>query len=198
LVLLPNDKAFILDSNQYGWVCLIYPHASNQLDQKTAGTSSSRKPDLSSISDSNKNSNKSHRAPSSDSSTSVKDGLPSLSSSIIVSEPAVEIWFLDQSFQWHYLAPTFTHYYRMMLFHLGLPQWQYRFTPFGLSSWAEQMFWLVAPHLLTPPKISKFPSMYHAGGLWSTEIPLEASSVNPTLNILTNQIFRRKKKEKPQ
>lgn len=111
-------------------------------------------------------------------------------------EPYVEIWFMDPSFQWHYLAPTFTHFYRMLLFHLGLPQWQYRFTPFGLSSWAEQMFWLVAPHLLQAPKLSRFPSTYHGEGLWCTDVPNEAATPNPTLNVLTNQLFRRKKKDK--
>ncbi len=52
-------------------------------------------------------------------------------------EPNAQIWFLDPSFHWHFLAPTFSHYYRMMLFHLGLPEWEYRFTTFGISSWAE-------------------------------------------------------------
>lgn len=31
----------------------------------------------------------------------------------------IQIWFLDSSFQWHFLAPSFSHYYRMMLYHFG-------------------------------------------------------------------------------
>ncbi|KAJ4447234.1 hypothetical protein ANN_09238 [Periplaneta americana] len=30
----------------------------------------------------------------------------------------------------------------------GLPQWQFKFTPMDLTPWAEQMFVLIAPHLL--------------------------------------------------
>ncbi|XP_069678771.1 tubulin polyglutamylase complex subunit 2-like [Periplaneta americana] len=59
-----------------------------------------------------------------------------------------KIWLLDRSFEWHYLAADFTQYFRMMLVHQGLPQWQFKFTPMGLTPWAEQMFVLIAPHLL--------------------------------------------------
>ena len=47
------------------------------------------------------------------------------------------IWFLDRSLYWHYLTPTFTSYYRLMLTHLGLPEWQYSFTPYGASPQAK-------------------------------------------------------------
>ncbi|KAJ4446350.1 hypothetical protein ANN_13046 [Periplaneta americana] len=40
-----------------------------------------------------------------------------------------KIWLLDRSFEWHYLAADFTQYFRMMLVHQGLPQWQFKFTP---------------------------------------------------------------------
>ncbi|KAJ4445825.1 hypothetical protein ANN_12510 [Periplaneta americana] len=59
-----------------------------------------------------------------------------------------KIWLLDRSFEWHYLAADFTQYFRMMLVHQGLPQWQFKFTPMDLTPWAEQMFMLIAPHLL--------------------------------------------------
>ncbi|KAJ9600382.1 hypothetical protein L9F63_009310 [Diploptera punctata] len=59
-----------------------------------------------------------------------------------------KIWLLDRSFEWHFLAENFTQYFRMMLVHQGLPQWQFKFTPMGLTPWAEQMFVLIAPHLL--------------------------------------------------
>lgn len=44
-----------------------------------------------------------------------------------------EIWFLDRSLGWHFLTATFTSYYRLMITHLGLPEWQYAFTPYGPS-----------------------------------------------------------------
>lgn len=51
-----------------------------------------------------------------------------------------KIWLLDRSFEWHFLAENFTHYFRMMLVHQGLPQWQFKFTPMGLTPWAEVSF----------------------------------------------------------
>ena len=48
-----------------------------------------------------------------------------------------KIWLLDRSFEWHFLADTFTQYFRMMMVHQGLPQWQFRFTPMGLSPFSE-------------------------------------------------------------
>ncbi|ELU13486.1 hypothetical protein CAPTEDRAFT_228643 [Capitella teleta] len=56
-----------------------------------------------------------------------------------------EIWFLDRSLRWHPLAETFLSYYRMMLMHLGLPQWQYGFTAVGLSPQAEQWLQMYCP-----------------------------------------------------
>lgn len=113
---------------------------------------------------------------------------------VLSPEPHVEIWYLDKSLQWHFLSATFSHYYRMLIFHLGLPLWQCRFTPCGLSSWAEQMFWLVAPHLLTQPKILK--SNNCSKGLWSSDVPDDVATPNPLPNVLSSQLFRRKKKTK--
>jgi tubulin polyglutamylase complex subunit 2 len=48
-----------------------------------------------------------------------------------------KIWLLDRSFEWHFLAEDFTQYFRMMLVHQGLPQWQFKFIPMGLTPWAE-------------------------------------------------------------
>ncbi|KAG7261658.1 hypothetical protein CRUP_012252 [Coryphaenoides rupestris] len=55
------------------------------------------------------------------------------------------IWFLDRSLYWHYLTATFTAYYRLMLTHLGLPEWQYTFTPYGPSPQAKQWESLYPP-----------------------------------------------------
>ncbi|ROL47421.1 Tubulin polyglutamylase complex subunit 2 [Anabarilius grahami] len=67
-----------------------------------------------------------------------------------------EVWFLDRSLFWHYLTPSFTAYYRLMITHLGLPEWQYNFTPYGPSPQAKQwaalyqpLTFYVDPHLDT-------------------------------------------------
>ncbi|KAM9814042.1 tubulin polyglutamylase complex subunit 2 [Neosynchiropus ocellatus] len=56
-----------------------------------------------------------------------------------------EIWFLDRSLCWHFLTSTFTSYYRLMVTHLGLPEWQYSFTPYGPSPQAKQWASLYRP-----------------------------------------------------
>ena len=63
--------------------------------------------------------------------------------------PEPQVWFLDRAFEWHFLAPNFPTYFRMMLVHLGLPQWQMRFTSMGPSPGALQLMTLLAPHLLS-------------------------------------------------
>jgi tubulin polyglutamylase complex subunit 2 len=61
-----------------------------------------------------------------------------------------KIWLLDRSFEWHFLAEDFTKYFRMMLVHQGLPQWQFKFTPMGLTPWAEVSF-MLRNYLLAVP-----------------------------------------------
>ncbi|XP_076027119.1 tubulin polyglutamylase complex subunit 2 [Genypterus blacodes] len=56
-----------------------------------------------------------------------------------------EMWFLDRSLCWHFLTATFTSYYRLMITHLGLPEWQYAFTPYGPSPQAKQWASLYQP-----------------------------------------------------
>lgn len=51
--------------------------------------------------------------------------------------PTPQVWYLDRAYDWHFLAPTFTHYFRMMLVHLGLPEWQALFTSFGPTPWSK-------------------------------------------------------------
>lgn len=51
--------------------------------------------------------------------------------------------------RWQYLADSFTEYHRMCIAHLGLPYWELCFaSSCKLPSWAEQLFLLIAPHLL--------------------------------------------------
>ncbi|XP_043648436.1 tubulin polyglutamylase complex subunit 2 [Drosophila teissieri] len=49
---------------------------------------------------------------------------------------------------WQFLADTFSEYLRMAIAHLGLPYWELCFSTCGLPSWTEQLFLLLAPHLL--------------------------------------------------
>lgn len=44
------------------------------------------------------------------------------------------IWFLDRALDFHYLTMDFVSYYRLALAHLGVPQWQLLFTPYGPPS----------------------------------------------------------------
>ncbi|KAG5834171.1 hypothetical protein ANANG_G00258620 [Anguilla anguilla] len=56
-----------------------------------------------------------------------------------------EVWFLDRALYWHYISSSFTAYYRLMITHLGLPEWQYNFTPYGPSPQAKQWACLYRP-----------------------------------------------------
>lgn len=44
------------------------------------------------------------------------------------------IWLLDTGNSWHFLADDFSSYFRMVLIHLGLKQWQLKFTNAGLTT----------------------------------------------------------------
>uniref|UniRef100_A0A5F8GN52 Tubulin polyglutamylase complex subunit 2-like n=1 Tax=Monodelphis domestica TaxID=13616 RepID=A0A5F8GN52_MONDO len=48
-----------------------------------------------------------------------------------------KIWFLDRALYWHFLTDNFTSYYRLLITHMGLPQWQYAFTNYGVSPQAK-------------------------------------------------------------
>ncbi|KAH8270379.1 hypothetical protein KR018_009201, partial [Drosophila ironensis] len=62
------------------------------------------------------------------------------------------------TFSWQFLADTFSEYLRMAIAHLGLPYWELCFSGCGLPSWTEQLFLLLAPHLLEEhePRRSRF------------------------------------------
>ncbi|KAM7358765.1 tubulin polyglutamylase complex subunit 2 [Cochliomyia hominivorax] len=61
--------------------------------------------------------------------------------------PKIYLLELD-SFKWVFLADNFSEYLRMAIAHLGLPYWELCFASCGLPSWIEQLFLLLAPHLL--------------------------------------------------
>ncbi|KAG8131310.1 hypothetical protein E2320_017886 [Naja naja] len=93
-----------------------------------------------------------------------------------VVSPESEIWFLDRALYWHFLTESFTAYYRLMITHLGLPQWQYTFTGYGLSPQAKQWFNMYKPITVNTEQ------------LWDAA---DASFVN---KLDPNKVFRSKTK----
>jgi hypothetical protein len=61
-------------------------------------------------------------------------------------EPTV--WFRDKGGGWHYVAASFTCYYRLLVVHLGILGWQYAFTPQGLDPLSVQWMRLYCPERL--------------------------------------------------
>lgn len=100
---------------------------------------------------------------------------------VTTSQP--EIWFLDRSLEWWYLASCFTEYFRIMIVHLGLPVWQYLFTATGLSPETKQWFNLYAPTRLAIDMANmdqqpKQKSSATDGNQSTTNIPFNALDVN--------------------
>ena len=48
-----------------------------------------------------------------------------------------QVWFQDLSGCWHFIAKSFTDYFRLMVMHLGIPNWHYIFTEIGLDKQTE-------------------------------------------------------------
>lgn len=59
-----------------------------------------------------------------------------------------QIWFQDLSLQWHFIANTFTEYFRLLVMHLGLPHWQYAYTQVGIDPLSRQWFRFLIPERL--------------------------------------------------
>ncbi|XP_072269620.1 tubulin polyglutamylase complex subunit 2 [Pyxicephalus adspersus] len=74
--------------------------------------------------------------------------------------PDPSIWFLDRALYWHFLTDTFTAYYRLLLCHLGLPQWQYSFTSYGLSPQAKQWMNMYKPITFNPSTLADDPESF--------------------------------------
>lgn len=100
-----------------------------------------------------------------------------------------KIYLLEiQPNKWQFLADTFTEYLRMCIAHLGLPYWELCFAhTCNLPSWAEQLFLLLAPHLLKHN--SNEPQLNHS-------LPCARESI--IYNELDLSIFRTKPKCKKQ
>ncbi|CAH1797723.1 unnamed protein product [Owenia fusiformis] len=98
-----------------------------------------------------------------------------------------EIWFMDRAYRWHFLADNFTAYFRLMVAHVGLPQWQYAFTDIGLSPFAEQWFNVYAP-LRMGLDSGDYSENYEETGLEDTP--------NPCLDV--GKVFKGKSDKKKQ
>eukprot|EP00238_Polyblepharides_amylifera_P014315 CAMPEP_0196586754 /NCGR_PEP_ID=MMETSP1081-20130531/55428_1 /TAXON_ID=36882 /ORGANISM="Pyramimonas amylifera, Strain CCMP720" /LENGTH=293 /DNA_ID=CAMNT_0041908733 /DNA_START=140 /DNA_END=1018 /DNA_ORIENTATION=- len=60
-------------------------------------------------------------------------------------DDAPSVWLQDLACSWSFIASSFSEYFRLMLTHQGVPNWQAAFTPMGLDSDARE--WL---RFLTP------------------------------------------------
>ncbi|XP_048875862.1 tubulin polyglutamylase complex subunit 2 isoform X3 [Brienomyrus brachyistius] len=69
-----------------------------------------------------------------------------------------EVWFLDRALYWYYLTSSFMAYYRLMISQLGLPEWQYTFTPYGPSPQSKQWTCLYQPLIWQGDAQSEMPA----------------------------------------
>ena len=57
-----------------------------------------------------------------------------------------QIWYQDNSERWFFIANTFMDYFRLMVTHLGLPDWQSSYTDVGLDPTSRQWFNYLIPN----------------------------------------------------
>ena len=62
--------------------------------------------------------------------------------------PKASVWVQDLACKWHYVSPSFTHYFRLMVVHLGIIGWQYAYTDIGLDNVTRQWMRLYCPERL--------------------------------------------------
>lgn len=55
-------------------------------------------------------------------------------------ESVPQVWFQDLSCKWYFLCKTFSDYFRLLVMHLGLPNWHYSFTEVSPPSFGETRF----------------------------------------------------------
>ncbi|XP_055905791.1 tubulin polyglutamylase complex subunit 2 [Eupeodes corollae] len=96
-----------------------------------------------------------------------------------MSNPKIYLLELNK-LKWQFLSETFSEYLRMAVAHLGLPYWELCFSTCGLPSWTEQLFLLLAPHLLEDNEVRRGRS-------------IQPAAEHPC-NILDTNIFRAKPK----
>eukprot|EP01062_Namystynia_karyoxenos_P067677 TRINITY_DN61700_c0_g1_i1.p1 TRINITY_DN61700_c0_g1~~TRINITY_DN61700_c0_g1_i1.p1 ORF type:complete len:295 (+),score=72.97 TRINITY_DN61700_c0_g1_i1:90-887(+) len=61
------------------------------------------------------------------------------------STTAPEVWFESLDCTWHFIAHTFTDYFRLLIMHLGLPAWCHTFTDSGLPPVTAEWFAFLSP-----------------------------------------------------
>ncbi|KAG5675270.1 hypothetical protein PVAND_005184 [Polypedilum vanderplanki] len=94
----------------------------------------------------------------------------------------MRIYLLElESLKLQFLADTFSEYLRMAIAHLGLPYWELCFSSCSLPSWTQQLFLLLAPHLLENNEPRRNVKNFHNG-----------NDENPPFNTLDPSVFRSK------
>uniref|UniRef100_A0A7S1ITA6 Knr4/Smi1-like domain-containing protein n=1 Tax=Eutreptiella gymnastica TaxID=73025 RepID=A0A7S1ITA6_9EUGL len=78
----------------------------------------------------------------------VLDGSPNCQGKVVLyyktkSDP--QAWFISTDGSWHFVASSFTSFFRLVLMHLGLPGWCLAFTPWGMSATTKQWFRFLSP-----------------------------------------------------
>ena len=54
-------------------------------------------------------------------------------SPILSDADVFEVWLIDMAMQWHFMAPNFCQYFRMLILNLGIRGWQFLYTDYGLT-----------------------------------------------------------------
>lgn len=80
----------------------------------------------------------------------VLDASPSTYGRVCLSYPEgdttnPEIWFEALDCTWHFIAHSFTDYFRLLIMHLGLPGWCHIFTEHGLPPATAEWFAFLSP-----------------------------------------------------
>eukprot|EP01028_Stygiella_incarcerata_P004980 TRINITY_DN2152_c0_g1_i1.p1 TRINITY_DN2152_c0_g1~~TRINITY_DN2152_c0_g1_i1.p1 ORF type:complete len:302 (-),score=65.34 TRINITY_DN2152_c0_g1_i1:792-1697(-) len=97
-----------------------------------------------------------------------------------------QVWLIDLGCSWHYVANSFTDYFRVMIMHLGLPNWQYVFTPHGLDPPSRAWMQFFSP--------AKLKSHIESVGQQDPS-KLAGEKADPLLLALTQRKSKEKKKK---
>lgn len=109
-----------------------------------------------------------------------------------IKDQTSEIWFLDRSLQWHYLTDSFQNYYRLLIAHLGLPQWQGLFTEDGLPPFLYQWYYMLAPGRILVHENNwqklQFLTMFENNHTQTTNKANKNQTVKPAAPVSNNKI----------
>ncbi|KAF5303758.1 hypothetical protein FQA39_LY09831 [Lamprigera yunnana] len=91
------------------------------------------------------------------------------------------VWLLASNMNFFFLANDISTYLRMAVAHLGIPNWQFAYSPQGVPQCTENVFRMLAPHLLPLNKsIEKLnPENPQTVNNYSHDIPM--NKLNPNL-----------------